>query len=308
MRSKSKEPRIISFDSNSLPLDFFDRNPSTLKAKDLPADPEIEFIDPEAVICTLERDAHLVMDLYIEQGTGYLSSERSRPSFLPVDALLADAIFSPVLRVNYAVQPARVGQRIDYERLVLEIWTNGVIEPDKAVAEAAGIVQAYFGNIVASLQPDKIVQGGLEADNVSEGYDAGRKKSNKNTENEILGRPVHDLELTIRAENCLLRGGIQTVGDLLQKTRDDLLKIRNLGKISLVEIEEKLKSIGFKLREKKVNPVFNPELVKDVNEALDRAYAGGETTPVVDADSAGTQKDTNSLDEIFTAVPEEEVK
>ncbi len=311
VRSKSKEPRIISFDSNDLPFDFFDRKPSVLKAKDLPVDPDVEFIDPEAVICTLERDAHLVMDLYIEQGTGYLSSERSRPSFLPIDALLADAIFSPVLRVNYAVQPARVGQRIDYERLVLEVWTNGVIEPDKAVAEAAGIVQAYFGDIVASLQPDRLAQTEVDANNAGENTDALRKKTNKNTENEILARPVHDLELTIRAENCLLRGGIQTVGDLLQKTREDLLKIRNLGKISLVEIEEKLKSIGFKLREKKVNPVFNPELVKDVNEALDREYANAEM-PDTSSDIADINdinaNNADNLDEIFTAVPEEEVK
>ena len=259
VRSKSRDAKIISFDSSELPVEFFDRKPALLKAKDLPGDPDIEFIDPEAVICTLERDAHLVMDLYIEQGTGYLSSERPRPSFLPIDALLADAIFSPVSRVNYEVQPARVGQRIDYERLVLDIWTNGVIAPDKAVCEAAKIIQAYFGNIVASLQPDSAdsIDTPVVYEPVVSVAEAGAKKTAKRIEDEILARPVRDLELTIRSENCLLRGGIQTVGDLLQTTRDDLLKIRNLGKISLAEIEDKLKSYGYTLREKKVNPVMD---------------------------------------------------
>ena len=259
VRSKSKDTKIISFDSGELPVEFFDRKPAVLKAKDLPGDPEIEFIDPEAEICTLERDAHLVMDLYIEQGTGYLSSERPKPSSLPIDALLADAIFSPVSRVNYEVQPARVGQRIDYERLVLEIWTNGVIEPDKAVCEAAKIIQAYFGNIVASLQPDGAdnIETPVVYEPVVSVAEAGAKKTAKRIEDEILARPVRDLELTIRSENCLLRGGIQTVGDLLQTTREDLLKIRNLGKISLAEIEDKLKSYGYTLREKKVNPVMD---------------------------------------------------
>lgn len=303
VRSSSKEPRIISFDSETLPADFFDRKPSVLKVKDLPADPEIEFVNPEAVICTLERDAHLVMDLYVEQGTGYLSSERPRPSFLPVDALLTDAIFSPVSRVNYAVQPARVGQRIDYERLVLEIWTNGVIEPDKAVSEAAQIVQIYFGNIVASLQPDEDHDSDFNPDDFVSDSDGVIHKVVKNNDNEILGRPVHDLELTIRAENCLLRGGIQTVGDLLQKTREDLLKIRNLGKVSLIEIEEKLKSIGFKLREKKVNPMFNPALVRDIN-AAEEARAAAETDMAqeifsdpdsdLNSDSADINNDVNA--------------
>ncbi|MBR0044972.1 MAG: DNA-directed RNA polymerase subunit alpha, partial [Synergistaceae bacterium] len=202
VKSKSSETRIISFDSSELPADFYDRKPAVLKAKDLPGDPEVEFIDPEAVICTLERDAHLVMDLYIDQGKGYLSSERPRPSSLPIDALLADAIFSPVSRVNYEVQPARVGQRIDYERLVLDIWTNGVISPDKAVGEAAKIIQTYFGNILADLQPDGSDDSSIDVPVIREPIivspEVSTKKTAKVIEDEILARPVRDLELTIR--------------------------------------------------------------------------------------------------------------
>ncbi|MCR4818250.1 MAG: DNA-directed RNA polymerase subunit alpha [Fretibacterium sp.] len=249
VRSKSADVRVISVDI---------KKTGVVTAGDIPADSEVEFIDPNAKICTMEKDAHLVMELYVEQGTGYLSTERARPAFLPVDALLTDAIFSPVLRVNYHVEAARVGQRTDYERLSLEVWTNGVISPDKAVGEAAQIVQTYFEHIV---------------DNIDEAAASFGKGGPSEDEEELesigpagddgfLARPVHELEFSIRSENCLLRGGIQTIGDLLQRSRDDLLKIRNLGKISLTEIEEKLTAAGLKLREKKTKsakPAAQPE-------------------------------------------------
>ncbi|MBQ3627301.1 MAG: hypothetical protein II948_11225, partial [Synergistaceae bacterium] len=146
--------------------------------------------------------------------------------------------------------------------LVLDIWTNGVISPDKAVGEAAKIIQTYFGNILADLQPDGSDDSSIDVPVIREPIivvnpDVSTKKTAKVIENEILARPVRDLELTIRSENCLLRGNIHTLGDLLQTTRDDLLKIRNLGKISLAEIEDKLKSFGYSLKEKKVTPVMD---------------------------------------------------
>lgn len=230
VRSSSKEVRVLSLDIEKA---------GVVTAGDIPMDSEVEFINPEAKICTMEEGAHLVMDLYVEQGTGYLSSERARPSYLTVDALLTDAIFSPVLRVNYNVEPARVGQRIDYERLCLDVWTNGIVTPDMAVGEAAQIVQTYFGHIVANIDhPNTEV-----TDPPSDGGGP--------LPDDISKLPVHELELSIRSENCLLRGGIQIIGELVQKSRDDLLKIRNLGKISLTEIEERLEGRGLKLRDKK---------------------------------------------------------
>ena len=240
VRSKSSEVRVI-------PVDI--KKAGVVTAADIPADSEIEFIDPDAKICTMEKGAHLVMELYIEQGTGYLSAERARPAFLPVDALLTDAIFSPVLRVNYRVEAARVGQRTDYERLALEVWTNGIISPDKAVAEAAQIVQTYFGHIVDNIEEAAASSGMKEG--ASDDDEEELEPIGPAGDDDFLARPVHELEFSIRSENCLLRGGIQTIGDLLQRTRDDLLKIRNLGKISLTEIEERLTATGLKLREKK---------------------------------------------------------
>ncbi|MDR1621306.1 MAG: DNA-directed RNA polymerase subunit alpha [Synergistaceae bacterium] len=232
VRSHSKEVRVLRLELDGA---------GEVTAKDIQVDSEIEFVDPDAKICTLEEGAHLSMELYIEQGTGYLSVERPRPAYLPVDALLADAVFSPVLRVNYEVEAARVGQRTDYERLVLKLWTNGIVTPDAAVCEAARIIKAYFSHVVAGLEQENSDRPSTLPDPLV------IKDPNKT---EFLARPVRDLELSIRSENCLLRGGIHTIGDLLQKSRDDLLKIRNLGKISLKEIGDKLDKLGLKLREK----------------------------------------------------------
>ncbi|MDO4787266.1 MAG: DNA-directed RNA polymerase subunit alpha [Fretibacterium sp.] len=241
VRSKSNEVRVISVELEKA---------GVVTAKDIQVDSEVEFVDPESKICTLEKGARLAMELYVEQGTGYLSAERPRPAFLPVDALLTDAIFSPVLRVNYRVEAARVGQRTDYERLVLDVWTNGIVSPDAAVGEAAQIIRTYFGHVVANLEQCREEHvAGFELAGEDRGAETNVKLPDGNEE--FLARPVKDLELSIRSENCLLRGGIQTIGDLLQKTREDLLKIRNLGKISLNEIGERLDSAGLKLREKK---------------------------------------------------------
>ena len=236
VRSRSKEVRVLRVDFDT---------PGVVTAGDIAVDSEVEFVDPDAKICTLEEGARLSMDLYVEQGMGYLSVERPRPTYLPLDALLTDAIFSPVLRVNYRVDAARVGQRTDYERLVLDVWTNGILTPEAAVCEAAQIIRTYFGHVVTNLE--HLESGGVPDAVGGEGVDSGISSE----EAEFLARPVRDLELSIRSENCLLRGGIHTIGDLLQKSRDDLLKIRNLGKVSLKEIGDKLDSAGLKLREKK---------------------------------------------------------
>lgn len=238
VRSRSKDVRVLRLD--------FD-GPGNVTAGDIQADSEVEFVDPEAKICTLEEGAHLSMEIYIEQGMGYLSSERPRPGYLPVDALLTDAVFSPVSRVNYEVEAARVGQRTDYERLILDLWTNGVVTPEGAVCEAAQIIRTYFGRVVEDLEQKQGIELGVETS--GPGLDRPLARPSIG-DADYLNHPVRELELSIRSENCLLRGGIHTIGDLLQKSRDDLLKIRNLGKISLKEIGEKLDEVGLRLREK----------------------------------------------------------
>lgn len=239
--------KIITLDTDELPKDFFTReeNPGVITAKDMPWDNDFEFFG-DGILCTLEPKAHLLMEIYVEQGVGYLSAERERPSQppLPVDAMLADAIFSPVTRVNYTIQPARVGQSIDYERLIIEVWTNGAVTPEDAVSEAARIAEECFGHIAETVA--FAPQAAIPAETVEEEPIREEKHEAKDTEQ--YSHPIHELELSIRSENCLLRGGIQTVGELLQRSRDDLLKIRNLGKISLKEIEARLQVLGYELK------------------------------------------------------------
>ena len=246
--------KIITLDSDELPKDFFTReeNPGVITAKDMPWDNDFEFFG-DGILCSLEPNAHLLMEIYVERGVGYLSAERERPANppLPVNALLADAIFSPVKRVNYTIEPARVGQSIDYERLILEVWTNGAIAPDEAVGEASRIAQDYFAHIADTVGTAPLTD--LQSSKQTSEVEPPVEEPPQPPQPPVPPSPdaphsIHELELSIRSENCLLRGGITTVEDLLQKSRDDLLKIRNLGKISLTEIEKKLASMGHDLQ------------------------------------------------------------
>jgi DNA-directed RNA polymerase subunit alpha len=219
------------------------------------------------------------MDLYVGTGTGYLPIDRPRPSYLPVDALQTDALYSPVKRVKYDIQDKRMGQRTDYDSLTVEIWTNGVVSPESAVIQASRILKGYYSSIVDSLagpgssaleeiikseENTKVltVASGLEKQAVIAGFPMG--------ENSIYSRPVRDLELSVRSENCLLRGGVHVIGELVSRTREDLLKIRNLGKISLREIEEKLSKFDLNLSGDISTPLddiaeMNEEIQKEEN-------------------------------------------
>ena len=219
------------------------QGPCRVTAGMIEPDSEIDFVDPDAYICELEEGARLAMDLYVEQGVGYLPNDRPRAAYLPVDSLPIDALFSPVERVKYEVQAARVGQRTDYDSLVLEVWTNGVISPEEAVAESSQILKGYFSQIAGDLGRSAVVESPL----VPVGAEGDESASPTGDEDGFLARPVRDLELSIRSENCLLRGGILSIGDLVGRSKEDLLKIRNLGKISLREIEEKLEQAGLSL-------------------------------------------------------------
>ncbi len=271
--------KIITLDSDDLPKDFFTReeNPGVITAKDMPWDNDFEFFG-DGILCTLEPKSHILMEIYVEQGVGYLSAERERPANppLPVDAMLADAIFSPVKRVNYTIQPARVGQSIDYERLIIEVWTNGAVTPEEAVKEAARIAENCFGHIantVESAPQAEIPKYEAVIDDTPKTEEP--PASNTETEDtEHYSHPIHELELSIRSENCLLRGGIQTVGELLQRSKEELLKIRNLGKISLKEIEERLTALGYKLK-----PSAEPQEAQPGNQADEPSDSKPESEP-----------------------------
>lgn len=254
----------------NVPLKCYNRDLKTLRleaegpkcvvASDIEPDADIEFVDPDAVICNIEAGHTVSMNFYVEQGIGYASIDRPRPAYLPVDALLIDSVFSPVKRVRYEVQDKRMGQRTDYDRLVLELWTNGAIAPDEAISQAAGILDGYFRELYVKLGPDALAQNTVTMKEAPEKEETPPKEKAPQFEDAQLGRPIRDLELSVRSENCLLRGNVHVVGDLIGRTREDLLKIRNLGKISLHEIEEKLKKFGLGLEGSPIEDIPDSEL------------------------------------------------
>jgi DNA-directed RNA polymerase subunit alpha len=207
--------------------------------------PAVEIMNPDQHIATLSKDAHLEMDLTIRTGRGYVPAERNKEEGAPVGTIPLDAVFSPIRKVNYGVTNARVGQRTDYDRLTLEVWTDGSVRPDDAVAYAARILQdqlAVFVHFEEEVQVPEVPAAAAEP------------------LNENLFRPVEELELSVRAANCLQNADIRYVGELVQKTEADMLKTKNFGRKSLNEIKEILADMGLSLGMKLENFPSREEL------------------------------------------------
>jgi DNA-directed RNA polymerase subunit alpha len=184
-------------------------------------------------VMTLMDNASLEFEIQIDLGRGYVPSEENEESIEEIGTIPLDAIYSPVKKVKYTVEPIRVGQRSDYDKLVLEVWTDGVVKPDDAVAEAAKIAKDHFSVFI------NFDEGGLIADNTPDESDSLLRS--------ILDTKIEELELSVRSYNCLKGADIKTIGELIRKTEDDLNKARNFGKKSLQEIVEKLREWNLSL-------------------------------------------------------------
>ena len=204
-------------------------------AGDIQADSEVEILNPNQLIATLNSDAHLRMELTANSGSGYVSAERNKKELSPAIGVIAiDSIYTPVDKVNYKVENARVGDITDYDKLTLEVWTNGSIAAKDAVALAAKILNEHlslFIDLSAEAGSTEIMIEKAE-DNITQ----------------TLEMTVEELDLSVRSFNCLKRAGIDKVGDLISKSEADMMKVRNLGRKSLEEVMEKLKSLGLYLR------------------------------------------------------------
>jgi DNA-directed RNA polymerase subunit alpha len=195
-------------------------------AGDIEQDADVECLAPETHICTLSKGGHLSMELRLCNGRGYVSGDRNLQEDMSVGWILMDSVHSPVRRVNYVVETARLGRNTNYERLVLECWTNGTVTPDRAVALAAKLIRDHLAIFVDfEEEPEEEVE---EADEDLNAFQA------------TLDRPVDELELSVRSYNCLKNADIQTIRDLVQKTESEMLKTKNFGKKSLEEIKEVL--------------------------------------------------------------------
>ena len=222
--------------------------PAEVKAGDLVHDSDIEILNPDIHIASLDADGKLEMEVVVKNNRGYQSADQNYSDDLSVDFIPLDSSHSPVIRVNYTVEPARVGKRIDYESLTLEVWTNGAIKPGDAISQAAKILREHlsiFLNIVDEPIPKEATAATKEipyADLV-----------------DVLANTIDHLELSVRANNCLRAAGISYVYELVQKTEEELLKTKNFGRKSLLEIKETLANLGLGL-----NLELHPKLLEQI--------------------------------------------
>jgi len=203
-------------------------------AGDIKTDSEIEILDPGMHIATLSAGAKLFMELTFDRGRGYVSAEKNKTLIQPTIGVIAvDSIYTPVLKVNYTVENTRVGQRTDYDKLIIEVWTDGTISAKEAVSYAAKLLCDHLSSFVDL--SDELTQPELMVE-----------KDDK-SKDKILEMTIEELDLSVRSFNCLKRAGINTVDDLINKSQEDMMKVRNLGKKSFEEVRAKLQSLGFDL-------------------------------------------------------------
>jgi len=211
-----------------LRVDF--KGPGELKAGDIITDGTIEVLNPDLHIATVAEGGHLVMELTADMGRGYNNAEKNKKPEPILGVLPIDSIYTPVKKVNYSVENTRVGQMVDYDKLTIEVWTNGGLKPDEALSLAAKVMTGHLDLFIDLSEATRDTQVMIE-----------KEESKKE---KVLEMSIEDLELSVRSFNCLKRAGIATVEDLTNKTESEMMKVRNLGKKSLDEVTNKLHSLG----------------------------------------------------------------
>ncbi len=226
--SSSDEPKIayIEFEGEGV-----------VTAADIQADSDIQILNPDLVIANLNggADSKLYMELTITKGRGYVSSDKNKTEDVPIGVIAVDSIYTPVERVNLLVENTRVGQITDYDKLTLDVYTNGTLEPDEAVSLAAKVLSEHLSLFI------DLSEAAQTADIMIEKEDNAKEK--------VLEMNIDELELSVRSYNCLKRAGINTVEELTNRTPEDMMKVRNLGRKSLEEVLAKLKELGLQLNQ-----------------------------------------------------------
>ncbi len=208
--------------------------PKRVTAADIEADSEIEVLNPDMYIATLNDEGRLYMEIVLEKGRGYVSADKNKSHGQPIGVIPVDSIFTPVRKVNYTVENTRVGQNTEFDKLIMEVWTNGTIRPDEAQSLAARIMTEHLALFVELTGDVGNVEIMVEKD------DSRKEK--------VLEMTIEELDLTVRSYNCLKRAGINTVDELVQRSEDEMMKVRNLGRKSLDEVIAKLAALGLYLK------------------------------------------------------------
>ncbi len=221
----SEEPKKVIIDAIG---------PCEVTAGDILPDADVEIINPELHLATIDANGRLHMEIVLDHGRGYVVSDRNKRPDMPIGEIAVDSIFTPITKVNFTVENTRVGQITDFDKLTLELWTDGSIQPEEAASLAAKILTEHlllFINLTDHVQDVEIL----------------KEKDDKKKE-KILEMNIEDLDLSVRSYNCLKRAGINTVEELVQRDEDEMMKVRNLGRKSLEEVQQKLAQLGLSLR------------------------------------------------------------
>ncbi len=208
--------------------------PKTVTAGDIYVDSEVEILNPDMHICTVNEDGSLYMELVLDKGRGYVTAERNKQYGQQVGVIPVDSIFTPIEKVNYSVKDTRVGKQTDFDMLTMEIWTNGSISPDEAQSLAAKIINEHMKLFIDLTDNVGNVEIMVEKD--------------EDEKEKVLDMTIEELDLTVRSFNCLKRAGINTVSELVEHSEEDMMKVRNLGRKSLTEVQQKLAALGHSLR------------------------------------------------------------
>ncbi|MBN2199378.1 MAG: DNA-directed RNA polymerase subunit alpha [Candidatus Aminicenantes bacterium] len=222
------------------------QGPAEVKASDIVHDSDVEILDKDVIIAHLDKDGKLQAEMIVKNNRGYIPADQNYDSELSVDFIPLDSSHSPITKVNYRVEPARVGKRIDYENLTLELWTTGALTPAEALSQAAKILRQHLTIFL------DIVDEPVETEAA-----ASKREIPYLGQADILSKPIEHLELSVRSNNCLRSAGIEKIFELVLKTEDDLLKTKNFGRKSLSEIKETLSNLGLGL-----NLELHPKLLE----------------------------------------------
>jgi DNA-directed RNA polymerase subunit alpha len=233
---------IISMESDvAKMLTVSKKGPGVVTAGDLVGDASIEVYNKNQVIATLTKDIEFNMELEIHKGRGFVTALENTPEEQIIGVIPIDSIYSPVTRVRYKTEDTRVGQKTNYDRLILEIWTNGTVSPEMALVEAAKILRKHLNAFVQYFEPGDSLDAELPDNSV-----VATPQMNEELQNQ-LNQPISTMDLSVRASNCLESAKIHTIGDLVKMTEADLLKVRSFGKTSLREVKRKLQDEGLSL-------------------------------------------------------------
>lgn len=225
LRTFTEEDRVIRIEVEG---------DTVVRAGDIIHDPDVEIMNPDLHVATVDG-GRLYADIHVGRGWGYRPADRNKSPDMPIGMIPVDSLFSPIRRVNYTVEHTRVGHMTDFDKLILEVWTNGTVRPDEACSLAAKIMTAHLRLFVDLTDTADKVE--IMAD------------KDEDDKSKLLDMTIEELDLSVRSYNCLKRAGINTVGELISKTDEEMIKVRNLGKKSLEEVKAKLSTLGLSLRQ-----------------------------------------------------------